>query len=268
MIYQIHLEPEKKLEQGSEKECTTKRDMKKPSEELAIATGGSVRKLQWKKAREAVIPPKQARASFKQRNISIVSSATTSPISSPAVSPVSTPSNSPQTSPTQPPMISPALSVSSHTPEQLPQTNSLGVHFKVGDNVCIASGGKTYDFATVEKIWTSRVDITYLKKAGPKLSTWKLGSGKLYKDSIHKNSVFHCLGKVDLVEVLKKEKGSGDNQKDADEENGIVCEISPLVSYAGEGLEDLVKGKSFVSPLYLEQGPSDEKPVVRQGERS
>ena len=38
------------------------------------------------------------------------------------------------------------------------------------------------------------------KKAGPKLSTWKLGSGKLYKDSIHKNSVFHCLGKVDLVE--------------------------------------------------------------------
>ncbi|XP_071121875.1 uncharacterized protein [Mytilus edulis] len=170
------------------------------TKELAIATGGSVRKLQWKKAREAVIPPKQARASFKQRNISIVSSATSSPISSPAVSPESTPSNSPQTSPTQPPMISPALSVSSHTPEQLPQTNSLGVHFKVGDNVCIASGGKTYDFATVEKIWTSRVDITYLKKAGPKLSTWKLGSGKLYKDSIHKNSVFHCLGKVDLVE--------------------------------------------------------------------
>ncbi|VDI10357.1 Hypothetical predicted protein [Mytilus galloprovincialis] len=87
------------------------------TKELAIATGGSVRKLQWKKAREAVIPPKQARASFKQRNISIVSSATTSPISSPAVSPVSTPSNSPQTSPTQPPMISPALSVSSHTPD-------------------------------------------------------------------------------------------------------------------------------------------------------
>ncbi|XP_071121599.1 UDP-N-acetylhexosamine pyrophosphorylase-like isoform X3 [Mytilus edulis] len=70
------------------------------------------------------------------------------------------------------------------------------------------------------------------------------------------------------IQSAKKGNGSGDNQKDADEENGIVCEISPLVSYAGEGLEDLVKGKSFVSPLYLEQGPSDEKPVVRQGERS
>ncbi|CAG2258013.1 UAP1 [Mytilus edulis] len=70
------------------------------------------------------------------------------------------------------------------------------------------------------------------------------------------------------IQSAKKEKGSGDNQKDTDDENGIVCEISPLVSYAGEGLEDLVKGKSFVSPLYLEQGPSDEKPVVRQGERS
>ncbi|CAG2210665.1 unnamed protein product [Mytilus edulis] len=170
---------------------------------LAIATGGSVRKLQWKKAREAVIPPKQPRASVNQRNISIMSSSTTSPVSSPAASPVSTPAHTPETSPTQPPMISPASSVTSPTPvltEQLPQTNSIGVHFKVGDNVCIASGGKTYDFATVEKIWSSRVDITYLKKAGPKLSTWKLGSGKPYKDSIHKNSVFHCLGKIDQVE--------------------------------------------------------------------
>ncbi|CAG2201287.1 unnamed protein product [Mytilus edulis] len=135
--------------------------------ELAIATGGSVRKLQWKKAREAVIPPKQPRASVNQRNISIMSSSTTSPVSSPAASPVSTPAHTPETSPTQPPMISPASSVTSPTPvltEQLPQTNSIGVHFKVGDNVCIASGGKTYDFATVEKIWSSRVDITYLKK--------------------------------------------------------------------------------------------------------
>ncbi|XP_052104098.1 uncharacterized protein LOC127737435 isoform X2 [Mytilus californianus] len=173
------------------------------TKELAIATGGSARKLQWKKAREAVIPTKQPRASVNQRNISIMSSSTSSPVSSPGASPVSTPAHSPETSPTQSPMISPASSVTSPAPvftEQLPQTNSIGIHFKVGDNVCIASGGKSCDFATVEKIWSSRVDITYLKKAGPKLTTWKLGSGKLYKDSIHKNSVFHCLGKIDQVE--------------------------------------------------------------------
>ncbi|CAG2190079.1 unnamed protein product [Mytilus edulis] len=139
-----------------------------PKLELALATGGSVRKLQWKKAREAVIPPKQPRASVNQRNISIMSSSTTSPVSSPAASPISTPAHTPETSPSQPPMISPASSVPSPTPvltEQLPQTNSIGAHFKVGDNVCIASGDNTYDFATVEKYGAQeREDITYLKK--------------------------------------------------------------------------------------------------------
>ncbi|CAC5382822.1 unnamed protein product [Mytilus coruscus] len=101
------------------------------TKELAIATGGSVRKLQWKKAREAVIPTKQPRASVNQRNISIMSSSTTSPVSSPAASPVSTPAHSPETSPTQSPMISPASSVTSPAPvfaEQLPQTNRIIVN--------------------------------------------------------------------------------------------------------------------------------------------
>ncbi|VDI48623.1 Hypothetical predicted protein [Mytilus galloprovincialis] len=73
-------------------------------------------------------------------------------MSSSTTSPVSTPAHAQKTSPSQPPMISPASSVPSPTPvltEQLPQTNSIGVHFKVGDNVCIASGGNTYDFATM-----------------------------------------------------------------------------------------------------------------------
>lgn len=34
-------------------------------------------------------------------------------------------------------------------------------------------------------------------------------------------------------------------------ETPIVCEISPTVSYCGENLEQLVKGKKFTSPLLL-----------------
>ncbi|RXG69766.1 hypothetical protein Avbf_01212 [Armadillidium vulgare] len=37
----------------------------------------------------------------------------------------------------------------------------------------------------------------------------------------------------------------------------VVVEISPLVSYAGEGLADLVSGKKFQCPLVLEKIQKD-----------
>ncbi|CAG2232301.1 UAP1 [Mytilus edulis] len=120
---------------------------------------------------------------------------------------------------------------------------------------------KSQDHQAQEEQLAHHVAKKKIPYVGENLETIKPSSPNGIKMEKFVFDVFHFAS-------AKKEKGSGDNQKDADEENGIVCEISPLVSYAGEGLEDLVKEKSFVSPLYLEQGPSDEKPVVRQGERS
>lgn len=44
------------------------------------------------------------------------------------------------------------------------------------------------------------------------------------------------------------------------EEGPVICEISPLVSYAGEGLKTLVHGQVFKSPLYL-HAPGESIPV-------
>ncbi|CAG2250579.1 unnamed protein product [Mytilus edulis] len=167
--------------------------------ELAIATGGSDRKLQWKKAREAVIPPKQPRASVNQRNISIMSSLTTLHVSSPVGnSCIYSCTYSRNFTHSTSDDFSCFFSHFSYTSidRNSSQTNSIEFISKLRQCLLWQVAARLMT-CNRGKIWSSRVDITYLKKAGPKLSTWKLGSGKPYKDSIHKNSVFHCLGKVD-----------------------------------------------------------------------
>ena len=55
---------------------------------------------------------------------------------------------------------------------------------------------------------------------------------------------------------VERAGGSFVDQRDHTLTNGhqkseVVCEISPLVSYAGEGLAEIVEGKHFESPLLL-----------------
>ena len=42
----------------------------------------------------------------------------------------------------------------------------------------------------------------------------------------------------------------------------VVVELSPLVSYAGEGLKDLVEGKKFKIPLLLNEAKVQKESVA------
>lgn len=60
-------------------------------------------------------------------------------------------------------------------------------------------------------------------------------------------------------------KGSGDGQQTSEEESDVICEVSPLVSYAGEDLHSCVSEKSYVPPVCFERGQSGSL-EVRQGQ--
>lgn len=63
-----------------------------------------------------------------------------------------------------------------------------------------------------------------------------------------------------------EEKGSGDRQKGEDEAMFVESEISPLVSYAGEGLQKLVEGRKFTTPVHLSQDFTMDEPEIVEGE--
>ncbi|KAL5006446.1 hypothetical protein ScPMuIL_015252 [Solemya velum] len=57
-------------------------------------------------------------------------------------------------------------------------------------------------------------------------------------------------GGVPISDIPSRRSGEFD-------EANIICEISPLVSYAGEQLESVVEGKTLVAPLHIEKSSRD-----------
>ncbi|XP_033751188.1 UDP-N-acetylhexosamine pyrophosphorylase-like isoform X1 [Pecten maximus] len=66
------------------------------------------------------------------------------------------------------------------------------------------------------------------------------------------------------IPCAKKARESGDCRKGENDDQFNKCEVSPLVSYAGEGLSELLDGKKLVPPVQIVMGPNDSEPTILQ----
>lgn len=123
------------------------------------------------------------------------------------------------------------------------------------------------------KLHVAKKKIPFIDNSGERCTPDKPNGIKIEKFVF---DVFQFAQKFVVVEVLREEEFSPLKNADCagkecpstarndvyrlhkkfiESAGGIVhgeeCEISPLLSYFGEGLEYLVKGKSFTSPVYL-----------------
>lgn len=79
---------------------------------------------------------------------------------------------------------------------------------------------------------------------------WVLKAGGKFKrenDSVISDIPSRCMNSS------HPDNNNESSHKEDSEESPIICEVSPLISYSGEGLEDRVRGKSFIPPVVLWQ---------------
>ncbi|KAK7098234.1 hypothetical protein V1264_002575 [Littorina saxatilis] len=81
--------------------------------------------------------------------------------------------------------------------------------------------------------------------------------------AIAAGAVFVHADGTPYTDIQSKQNGKADGQSTHDTDDTVSCEISPLISYAGEGLEE-VKGVKLCPPVILELSP-DSKLDIRQG---
>lgn len=69
---------------------------------------------------------------------------------------------------------------------------------------------------------------------------------------------------TDIQSGLLNGQGQGDGRSTSDADESVICEISPLASYAGEGLESL-KGQKLVPPVVIEVAGDNNGLQIKQG---
>ncbi|XP_067654818.1 UDP-N-acetylhexosamine pyrophosphorylase-like [Haliotis asinina] len=128
-----------------------------------------------------------------------------------------------------------------------------------------------FQFATNFAVWDvlREDEFSPLKNADSDDATVKVkdtpSTCRQALNNLHQRYIVQAGGKfVDSEGSVIQTQTSG-IQNGNESGQSVVCEISPLVSYAGEGLEEHVSGKELVSPVILEVTPENGKPLLQQG---